>query len=151
MHATRFPRCRGPQHGFTLMELLITVMIIGVLSAIAIPQYTQYVTKARRTEAKSALARIQGAQERYFTVNNTYTKDPLQLQLPACSANTTPSADTCAASNYTIAITELAASIATGYTLTATPVAGREDAACGSYVVTSLNSKTVTGSSTDCW
>ncbi len=72
-------RRRSGARGFTLIELMITVMIIGILSAIAIPQYQQYVTKARRAEAKAGLARVQGALERYFTVNNTYTLDPLLL------------------------------------------------------------------------
>ncbi|MCA3235771.1 MAG: prepilin-type N-terminal cleavage/methylation domain-containing protein, partial [Cupriavidus sp.] len=50
-------RRRSGARGFTLIELMITVMIIGILSAIAIPQYQQYVTKARRAEAKAGLAR----------------------------------------------------------------------------------------------
>lgn len=152
MDCTTSARWRaGASRGFTLIELVITVMIIGILAAIAIPQYQQYVTKARRTEAKSALARVQGAQERYFTVNNTYTQDPLQLQLLSCAANTTTSGDTCASGNYTITIGALGGAIATGYTLTATPV--HADSLCGAYAIDSLNTRTVTGTSTvaNCW
>lgn len=141
-------------HGFTLMELLITVAILGILASVAIPQYQQYVMRARRAEAKSALARVQGAQERYFTVNNTYTTDPTQLGLGACTApNTTPSADTCASSNYVITIGTITGStIATSYALSAAPVKG--DAMCGTLTIDSLNTKNVsggTGSIDTCW
>lgn len=151
MPATYLNRSR---RGFTLIELMITVMIIGILAGIAIPQYQQYVTKARRTEAKSALARVQGALERYYTVNNVYTTNPVNLQLVACSATTTPSADNCPASNYTITIAALAGNINTGFTLTAAPVSGREDALCGSYTLDSLNTRGVsggTGTAAECW
>ncbi len=137
--------------GFTLIELMITVMIIGILSAIAIPQYQQYVTKARRAEAKSGLARVQSALERYFTVNNKYVTDPLTLLLQPCGAATTTSGESCGSGNYTITIADLNGNIAAGYTLTATPV--HADAVCGSFTVDSLNKKTVSGTGTvaDCW
>lgn len=61
------------QKGFSLLELIVVVAILGVLAAIAIPMYSNYRTKAFRTAAKVNL--VEGAQnmERYFTRNNTYT------------------------------------------------------------------------------
>ncbi|WP_454764641.1 type IV pilin protein [Cupriavidus campinensis] len=143
---------RRRTRGFTLIELMITVMVLGILSAIAIPQYQQYVAKARRTEAKAALARVQGAQERYFTVNNKYETSPAALGLLACGATTTGSADTCNSSSYTITIAALAGNISTGYALSAAPV--RADALCGTFTVDSLNNKDVSGgtaSAAECW
>ena len=60
------------QRGFTLVEILAVVAIIGVLVAIAYPNYASFMVKARRTEAQAALLAIMQDQERYFTRHNTY-------------------------------------------------------------------------------
>lgn len=58
--------------GFTLMEVLITMAIVGILSAIAYPSYTESVLKGRRAEARTALLELMQQQERYMTERNTY-------------------------------------------------------------------------------
>ena len=58
--------------GFTLIELMIVVAIIGVLAAIAIPQYTNFRYKAKTAEAKSNLGAIRLGQEAYFTEHEAY-------------------------------------------------------------------------------
>ncbi len=58
--------------GFTLIELMITVAIIGVLGAIAYPSYQDSVRKSRRAEGRSAMMEVLQQQERYMTQNNTY-------------------------------------------------------------------------------
>ena len=67
-----FTSSKFSMRGFTLMELMIAVAIIGILSAIAYPSYTDYVRKARRAEAKSMLQEIQLVQEKYRANNSTY-------------------------------------------------------------------------------
>ena len=64
---------RPALRGFTLIELVVTMVIIAILSAIAIPSYTSYVRKGRRTDAKSALLDMASLEERYFSVNNAYS------------------------------------------------------------------------------
>jgi len=61
------------EQGFTLMELMIAVVIVGILAAFALPSYFEQVERSRQTEGQALLARILQGQERYFTENLTYT------------------------------------------------------------------------------
>lgn len=58
--------------GFTLIEVMIVVAIVGILAAVAYPSYQEHVKSARRAEAQSALMGLASAMERHFTVNNSY-------------------------------------------------------------------------------
>ncbi|MDB6061662.1 MAG: fimbrial protein [Verrucomicrobiaceae bacterium] len=59
-------------HGFTLVELIMTVLIIAVLSAIALPQYQEYVAKGKRSAALASLLEAAHQLERYYSANGTY-------------------------------------------------------------------------------
>lgn len=58
--------------GFSLIEIMIAVAIIGIVSAIAYPSYARYIMKSKRTECRGAVMQVMQQQERYFTQQNTY-------------------------------------------------------------------------------
>lgn len=67
-----FIRTYISMRGFTLIEMMVVVVILGILASIAYPSYTSYVLKSRRAEAKAMLQEIQLLQEKYRANNNTY-------------------------------------------------------------------------------
>jgi type IV pilus assembly protein PilE len=87
--------------GFTLIEMMVTVAIIGILTAIAVPAYSNYVIRARTGEAFTALSGAQPAAEQYWANKRTY-KD---LPAPDNSANFTYAVSNATDSTYTVTAT----------------------------------------------
>ena len=75
------PSTRKRFHGFSLMEVMIVVVIIGILAALAYPNLEKYLKRARQTEAKTNLSAIYTAQKIYFSLNQSYADDINKLDL----------------------------------------------------------------------
>ncbi len=72
-------RQRRPRQGFTLLELLMVVIILGILATLAVPQYIKQVERARMTEAISMLGQIRNSEIRYRTENGAFTTSFLAM------------------------------------------------------------------------
>ena len=75
------PSTRKRFHGFSLMEVMIVVVIIGILAALAYPNLEKYLKRARQTEAKTNLSAIYTAQKIYFSLHQSYAEDINELDL----------------------------------------------------------------------
>ncbi|MDO8703486.1 MAG: type IV pilin protein [Sulfuricaulis sp.] len=73
--------------GFTLIELMVTVVIIGILASIAYPSYTKYMSQTRRSDAQIALSQAANQQERFFTNCNHYAQNLYGASPPTCATN----------------------------------------------------------------
>lgn len=140
-------------HGFTLMEVIVTMVVIAILAAVAIPNYTAYVQRGYRSEAKSMLLAAAQWQQRFRTETNNYAAS-LPTGMTAVPAT--------GAARYTLAATITSPPApASGFLLTAAPAGAQVGDECGTFRLDNLGARSVeisaviyTGGSaevTRCW
>lgn len=134
---------RKTQTGFTLIELMVAVAVVGILAAVAYPAYMEQVARAKRADAQTVLMEGAQAMQRYYSAHNTYAS----ATLPA-GVQIVPKFADASKKTYDVAVTSADAA---GFTLTATPV--RSDALCGNLTLsgTGVKGEGGSGALNDCW
>jgi type IV pilus assembly protein PilE len=128
------------QHGFTLIELMVAVAIVAILTAVAVPSYTNYVLKSRRPDAKQALLDFAAREERYYTLNNTYTSTAAALGYAALPLSLGSNGD------YLLSVVT---ATTTTYSVQAVPQGSQADDTCGTYTLDNFGNQ---GAATaNCW
>lgn len=151
--------------GFTLIEIMVTVAIVGILAAIAFPAYTSYVARARRADARTQLVHAAQFMQKFYASNDRFDEDragnsvldaangmPANLKKSPTDGTALYQLNSAiaAAGNYTATVTVNA------YTLTMAPISGRGAAndPCGMFTITSAGVRNVasaTRTREECW
>lgn len=149
----------GSALGMTLIELMVTLAIVSILAAIAVPSYRQYVIRANRVDATKSLQALATAQEKFYLQNGRYAKNtemggnlPTGLGVGSSSE----------LSYYTLAISNTSTTAPQDFTATATPKSGSpqlKDSKCqylsvnsqGVRKATDNSAGTGTDTTKDCW
>lgn len=129
--------------GFTLIEVMIAVVLVAILTAIALPAYSEYLKKAARAEARTILLENALVMEQIFTLNNNYNNPK-----PTLKFQTSPKTGT---AKYNISIDD-AKLTATGYSLKAVPVKSDK---CGTFIIDNTGLRSLEnpngGTVAECW
>ncbi len=130
--------------GFTLIELMIVIVIIGILFAFALPSYQSSVLRGHRADAQGILMDISAREERFMAQNNTYTTDintAAGLNIGTTTSNN---------GYYNLSVAACGGGIATCYLLTATATGGQaNDTDCATITLSSTG--VTSGTTANCW
>ena len=134
--------------GFSLVELLVVLVIMGVLSAVALPAYTRYVQRGHRTEAMAALLEAQHYMERYYSANGQYLSPANAVPILPQRLQRIPIQGTV---RYQLSVREATVN---SYLLQAVPEGSMAGDVCGSLTINQTGLRGVlnsTHSVAECW
>jgi len=146
---------RLKQRGVTLIELVVVIMIVGILAAVAVPSYRNYVVRSQRSDAKDALLALASQQEKYYLQCNAYADNIANA--PSCDDSELQGADSSENGWYELEVVE--PTDATQFNLTATAINGEnqfQDTECRTFAVNDRGIRTAQDSggadnTEECW
>jgi len=137
----RIMRMRRRMRGITLVELMIVLVIVAILTAVAFPNYRNFVTRAKRNEAKAALLKAATNQEKFYLQRQIFSEDLAELGFSAPFKTDSGA--------YQLSVSSPAS--ASDFTVTATlEVDDGEHLKCKTFTIDGRGGKT-SGPATDCW
>lgn len=137
------PGLRRWSRGFTLIELMIVVVVMGILASMAVAGYRQYIRRANRVDATAALLRISAAQEQFYLQNGSYAGNDELAAAPPGGLGLAGTEQ----GYYALAIEPPAAGLGTGYRATATAIDGgsqADDTDCRSFAIDQTGQRSAT-------
>ncbi|MFT7492030.1 MAG: type IV pilus assembly protein PilE [Pseudohongiellaceae bacterium] len=129
--------------GFSLIELMIVVVIIGILGSVAVPSYNAYIENGKRAEGKAFALDIASRQERHFTQYSRYASSLTAADASGLNMGSASS------ENGTYSAVATVANGNTTYLITLTPAI--IDSTCGALTLTNTGDRGAGGSVSDCW
>ena len=132
------PAPRPRQRGFTLIELMVACVIVGILVRIALPSFTSQIQSSRRIDAKGAVLDLAAREERYYAINNQYASTAAQLGYATLPLSISSGGSSTSYYQLSVQLTST-----TTYFALATPTGSQvKDTTCGVYRVDQLGNRT---------